>query len=294
MKLIKMTMKNIHVLPTDKPSVLYKRNDLKTYHLGDFDICNPDDKLRTNQNIYITNDEEIKEETYFLEPINNFVLKLKDNSDKLIKSIFPTCKKIILTTDLELIKDGVQSIDDEFLEWYVKNPSCEEVEVIPYLKDIINPLTNEKFPAVQHRHFDETKMIFRYHYKIIIPKEESKQSTKDRIMSETSEETKQKARDYGNSLIKQDRTCTHNCSAVCGECQILEPKPLLSVEWLLRYIEDLNNKGYTFIPSSNKEIVEHIKQMEKDNMIAFLKFVFQQDGFDYEQAYNNFLKQQIL
>lgn len=118
----------------------------------------------------------------------------------------------------------------------------------------------------------------------------NKKETEENII----EETKQKARDYGNSLVKQDRTCTHNCSAVCGECQILEPKPLLSVEWLLRYIEDLNNKGYTFIPSSNKEVVEHIKQMQKDNMIAFLKFVFQQDGFDYEQAYNNFLKQQIL
>ena len=23
---------------------------------------------------------------------------------------------------------------------------------------------------------------------------------------------------------KQDRTCTHNCSVVCGECQIFEPK----------------------------------------------------------------------
>jgi flavorubredoxin len=38
--------------------------------------------------------------------------------------------KIILTTDGDLIKDGVQSIDDEFLEWFVENPSCEEVEVI--------------------------------------------------------------------------------------------------------------------------------------------------------------------
>ena len=39
------------------------------------------------------------------------------------------CKKIILTTDPDLIKDGVQAIDDEFLEWFVKNPSCESVEV---------------------------------------------------------------------------------------------------------------------------------------------------------------------
>jgi len=36
---------------------------------------------------------------------------------------------IILTTNKLLIKDGVQAIDDEFLEWFVKNPSCEEVEI---------------------------------------------------------------------------------------------------------------------------------------------------------------------
>ena len=38
-------------------------------------------------------------------------------------------KKIILTTDQDLIEDGVQAIDDEFLEWFVKNPSCERVRV---------------------------------------------------------------------------------------------------------------------------------------------------------------------
>jgi hypothetical protein len=38
-------------------------------------------------------------------------------------------EKIILTTDPKLIEDGVQAIDDEFLEWFVKNPSCEFVEV---------------------------------------------------------------------------------------------------------------------------------------------------------------------
>jgi hypothetical protein len=38
-------------------------------------------------------------------------------------------KEILLSTDTELQKDGVQSIDDEFLKWFVKNPSCEWVEV---------------------------------------------------------------------------------------------------------------------------------------------------------------------
>ncbi len=35
-------------------------------------------------------------------------------------------KEILLSTDDLLIKDGVQAIDDEFLEWFVKNPSCKE------------------------------------------------------------------------------------------------------------------------------------------------------------------------
>jgi hypothetical protein len=51
---------------------------------------------------------------------NSWFEKLHDKSNY---------KKIILTTDQDLIKDGVQAIDDEFLEWFVKNPSCEEVEI---------------------------------------------------------------------------------------------------------------------------------------------------------------------
>jgi hypothetical protein len=68
---------------------------------------------------------------------------------------FKNAKKIILTTDQDLIKDGVQAIDDEFLQWFVKNPSCESVKVDLLKRGI----------------YDE------YKYKIIIPKEEPKQET---------------------------------------------------------------------------------------------------------------------
>ena len=60
-----------------------------------------------------------------------------------------------MSTDADLIKDGIQAIDDEFLEWFVKNPSCEEVEVMN-VPDFI----------YQTKHSC---------YKIIIPKEEPKQ-----------------------------------------------------------------------------------------------------------------------
>jgi hypothetical protein len=61
-----------------------------------------------------------------------------------------------LTTNNLLIKTGVQAIDDEFLEWFVKNPSCEWVEV----ESMINMIQ-----------FTPREFI----YKIIIPQEEPKQ-----------------------------------------------------------------------------------------------------------------------
>ncbi len=120
-------MKNIFLLPTDKVSVLYKRNDLNTLHLGDFDICKPNDELRTNYYIYITNDEKIKDDEYYLswqDYFNppKFVIYVK------VSGVNGNGKKIILTNDPKLIEDGVQAIDDEFLGWFVENPSCEFVK----------------------------------------------------------------------------------------------------------------------------------------------------------------------
>jgi hypothetical protein len=67
-------------------------------------------------------------------------------------------KKIILTTDQDLISDGVQAIDDEFLEWFVNNPSCEEVEVF-----------KERYHVVEF--IDDYPKGF-FDYQIIIPHEE--------------------------------------------------------------------------------------------------------------------------
>lgn len=85
------------------------------------------------QHIYITSDEEIKEGDIVVCWQGDYeklkVVKLnKDNYTHWIIGA-ENYKKIILTTDQDLIKDGVQTIDDEFLEWFVKNPSCEFVEV---------------------------------------------------------------------------------------------------------------------------------------------------------------------
>jgi hypothetical protein len=164
-------MKNIHILPTEKPTYLYEMEG--KLHLSDkFEKGND---FWHNQNIYITSDKEIKEENltksiYVIDVQNGNIGKLTcknrffKGSCKLIGIEWSNkqdiwnyyhIKEIILTTDPSLIADGVQAIDDEFLEWFVKNQSCEEVEV----KDLYS-YTNENTEHIG--------------YKIVIPKEEPK------------------------------------------------------------------------------------------------------------------------
>ena len=154
-------MKNIHVLPTDKPSRLYYSGN-NTDLLLSKELISFKTFERSPQNFYITSDEDIKE--------GDWCYQVELNDGKVDKCYDVTLyhtwtnngvdntrkfKKIILTTDQDLIKDGVQAIDDEFLEWFIKNPSCDEVET--YSLGIKN---------------EETGESCHYEYEIIIPKEE--------------------------------------------------------------------------------------------------------------------------
>jgi hypothetical protein len=84
-------------------------------------------------NIYITSDEEIKDKCYVLSQISIGALYLDGVINTASMLAEGQWKKIILTTDQDLIKDGVQAIGDGFLEWFVKNTSCEYVPIIPPL-----------------------------------------------------------------------------------------------------------------------------------------------------------------
>jgi hypothetical protein len=117
-------MKNIFVLPTDKPSRLHNKNG----ELGNY----PSTKLyiedfKGNQynsfHVYITDDSKIKEGDWVLNTNTNSIAKYTGHGS------MDWWVKITLTTDQDLIKDGVQAIDDEFLKWWIKNPSCEYVVV---------------------------------------------------------------------------------------------------------------------------------------------------------------------
>ena len=120
-------MKSIYLLPTKKPSKLVKiYNDVnrKTFKLKlDVEV---NDSFKEYVNIYITYDERPNSNEYYIiddiyEVLKNDFLKFIDN----------TCKKIILTTDQDLIDDGVQAIDDEFLEWFCsKNGQVDFVKIV--------------------------------------------------------------------------------------------------------------------------------------------------------------------
>jgi hypothetical protein len=140
-------MKNIHILPTNKPSRLCYVICTENSTLTLFEDVMEKSSRFFPQHIYITSNEEIKDGEWVLNVMTlirgeYFIEKATVNHNK-----SNGWKKIILTTDLDLIKDGVQGIPDEFF----KNPTCEFVEI-------------DKKQLDSHFEFFE--------YKIIIPKEE--------------------------------------------------------------------------------------------------------------------------
>jgi hypothetical protein len=186
-------MKNIFLVQTDKPS-----------RLGYL--------TKIGKELFITSDEKIEEGQWCLY-LNWAPYLVGQSADNYTN---PKVKqKIILTTDQDLINDGVQAIDDEFLGWFVKNPSCESVKVERL----------DTFKKTEEVYVDEIAGGNYYEiikqYKIIIPQEEPKPVWKQIIEDCGGEEAFMEA---AGLKPKQDRTCSNNCSVVCGECQILEHK----------------------------------------------------------------------
>jgi hypothetical protein len=112
-------------------------------------------------NLYITNDEKPKE--------GDWVINLKSNSVYsifILNEVVDYEKKIIITTDQDLIADGVQGIEDSFLEWFINNPTCDFIET-------------ERIEDGQYvdRFADGSVIEGIYeNYKIIIPQEKIKQT----------------------------------------------------------------------------------------------------------------------
>jgi hypothetical protein len=250
-------MKNIHLISTPKPSRLVKNSNENTLKLCiqtlplDKEIgCIP-------QNIYITSDEEIKEGDWYL--FKYQIIKCENPDLTKIPIVTKNyCKKIILTTDVDL--DGVQKIDDEFLEWFVKNPSCEEVKIELKTKQLVKP-------------YDVYNESVSY-YKIIIPKEEP------------TEEAKQRAANYmrlKGALEPKQIKCYCGHTTYCDCSPLEEPKQeTLEEAAENRFGTDMDSiRGsnvYDLNADLKKGFIEGAKWMQErmyseEDMIKFAEFI---------------------
>ena len=146
-------MKNIHIFQTTEPTRLYISIDEYGEELN---LSKRTTQYVHGQHIYITSEKKLEKDvdTWYLDSFLNKPHNSGGAEYGQEQSV------IILTTNKKLIDDGVQAIDDEFLEWYVKNPNCEYVH-INYICD--NVYVSEFLITSTH-----------IEYKTIIPQEETK------------------------------------------------------------------------------------------------------------------------
>jgi len=200
-------MKNIHLIPTPNPSRLYINKRVNELTLQGVPLVDENANCK-NQHIYITNDEKPKEGDWYLyKGTAKKKIYLKNN-------LHYDCKKIILTTDQDLVKDRIQAIDDNFLEWFVKNPSCKYVktDLVP-----VNEFGSEI--TVTSYGFDKFK------YKIIFPQEEPK-----------------------NTCPKCRTTDFDDCHSIKCPMRKEEPKQewLKNAKWGVRLTKD-NQPDFTYV-----------------------------------------------
>jgi hypothetical protein len=215
-------MKNLYLLPTDKSSRLWI--DLDSNELKFEKLSSPNSNECTkclNQHIYITSYEKVKIGDWSTDG-NLVVLRNKSNGH-LFEGHFP--KKIIITTDPDLIKDGVQQIDDVFLDWFVNNPTCEELNIFEHNRccgrcmGVFEDLCYSDMTCDDHKELGcEICYGRRVEYMINIPavgvfSEENKEdilisNLKITELTALIETWKQKQRDYEMEAEKH-RSCEH-------------------------------------------------------------------------------------
>ncbi len=155
---------NIFVLPTNGESRLHLANN-KTI-IKSLEPTGESDLYKSVPiHIYITNNEDIKEDVYqwyidsvLNEPYNSGGAQYSSKQNV-----------VLLTTDPKLIADGVQEINDDFLNWFVNNSSCEYVEVKSFCKYGDNCPSQGAY---------DKQSLCDIGYKIVIPQEEPKQEFK--------------------------------------------------------------------------------------------------------------------
>jgi hypothetical protein len=246
-------MKNIHLIPTDKPSRLCLSNNNILTIIAE---SNYNFSHIKSVHIYITSEEEIKD-CWVLNTHTNEVYFLK-----YYYGIQPITKKIILTTDQSL--DGVQAIDDDFLQWFVKNPSCESVDVNCELGSCLNCEWN-------HDMCPNSEECLKSKYNIIIPKEEPKHETLKAAMNILQNSTYGTMGKGCDEEPKQEKDINY-WKNNCEEDYITTP---ISV---LRYISELEK----LIALPQQEISdEEIEKWAKEYVCKeYGKLIFDYENYD--------------
>lgn len=161
-------MKNVHLLQTETyPAKLQLDRDYGTLTILD-EPCVINGQDFVGANLYITSNE-LYTVGWYLDNNNHITKTITDQ-----KSYWEhkqNWKKIILTTDPRLIKDGVQALDDEFLNWFIKNQKRE----IPIITTIVNNESHYttnigfKVPKIKEPKQDLEKEMFELEEQLDIP-----------------------------------------------------------------------------------------------------------------------------
>jgi hypothetical protein len=242
-------MKNIHILPTDKPSRLYIDEGFLKFNSNYIS----ENGYFINQNIYITSDEEIKEGDWILSKLNEVVRFGKKFNPLLYK-------KIILTTDQDLIKDGVWGIEDGFLEWFVKNPTCEYVELKGYA--IILPGEScdcdNKCDTCKEEELTYTEAAEKEER--IFNSNIGKQETLEDIS------TRYHQTAYGNlikELTKQESTADYIDRHLVEAMVEVAKQKMYNEEDIFKFLDFINNRYYGSFSIDKEDLEDWFKQFKK-------------------------------
>ena len=161
-------MKNIFLIPTENSSRLSIKDGVLILHRQQW--------RKGTQNIHITSDSKFVRDEYITDGVEvmKATPKLVDAQGLVDRRDW---KKILMTTDPELIKDGVHPIGEDFLQWFVENPTCIKVEVV---YGLFNPMGRQVDPNDLGQ--NHSKCVWKY--KIITTKEEQKQHLIDMMESD--------------------------------------------------------------------------------------------------------------
>jgi hypothetical protein len=135
MKKFKNMEKNVHFIPTEQESNVYRSLLTDKYFvLSEKLLMNVSESNRENQFVYIIVDEIIREGDWFIgDGISIRQCTLNNAGNICFKggwySGSSNCKKIVLTNDPQLIKDGVQELTKEQLQALVECYPLNYVEV---------------------------------------------------------------------------------------------------------------------------------------------------------------------